>query len=53
MHAGHDVLNGELVLPSGLGLSLGAMIYAMRRKKVMDAIFQVIPDYLGAGWVCG
>ena len=41
VHAGKDVLNSELVLPSGMGLSLGAMIHVMRRRKVMDGIFEV------------
>ena len=35
------MLNSELVLPSGMGLSLGAMIHVMRRRKVMDGIFEV------------
>ena len=36
-----DVLNGELVLPSGMTLPLGAMIVALRRKQVMKEILQV------------
>ena len=36
-----DVLKGELVLPSGMTLPLGAMIVALRRKQVMKEILQV------------
>ena len=41
LERGDSVLNGELVLPSGLTLPLGAMIVALRRKEVMKDILLV------------
>lgn len=33
VRAGRDVLNGELVLSSGLGMSLGAIIHVIRSEE--------------------
>ena len=37
---GRDVMSGQMVLPSGRCLSLGALINIIRRQKVMEAILK-------------
>ena len=39
---GRDIMSGQMVLPSGRCLSLGALIDIIRRQKVMDSIIKVI-----------